>query len=106
MYLTPLFYISYTHTPLHKYVSNPPSIYTLYTLIHIYTYTYRVEADIPLNPTTAGIYIAVMMAQIDVLKVKYYDIYYTIILTIYTICYIIYYTVIISIMLSIIMGHY
>mmetsp|Transcript_13040 Transcript_13040/g.29150 ORF Transcript_13040/g.29150 Transcript_13040/m.29150 type:complete len:538 (-) Transcript_13040:63-1676(-) len=28
----------------------------------------RVEADIPLNPTTAGIYIAVMMAQIDVLK--------------------------------------
>jgi ketol-acid reductoisomerase len=28
----------------------------------------RVEEKIPLNPTTAGIYIAVMMAQIDVLK--------------------------------------
>ena len=28
----------------------------------------RVEENIPLNPTTAGIYIAVMMAQIDVLK--------------------------------------
>lgn len=28
----------------------------------------RVEADIPLNPTTAGIYVATMMAQIDVLR--------------------------------------
>lgn len=28
----------------------------------------RVEEKIPLNPTTAGVYIAVMMAQIDVLK--------------------------------------
>lgn len=28
----------------------------------------RVEENIPLNPTTAGIYIAVMMAQIDILK--------------------------------------
>lgn len=28
----------------------------------------RVEESIPLNPTTAGVYVAVMMAQIDVLK--------------------------------------
>lgn len=28
----------------------------------------RVESEIPLNPTTAGVYIATMMAQIDVLK--------------------------------------
>ena len=28
----------------------------------------RVEENIPLNPTTAGIYVATMMAQIDVLK--------------------------------------
>jgi ketol-acid reductoisomerase len=28
----------------------------------------RVESEIPLNPTTAGMYIATMMAQIDVLK--------------------------------------
>jgi len=28
----------------------------------------RIEENIPLNPTTAGVYIAVMMAQIDVLK--------------------------------------
>ena len=30
----------------------------------------RVEDNIPLNPITAGVYIAVMMAQIDVLKQK------------------------------------
>lgn len=28
----------------------------------------RVEEDIPLNPFTAGVYVATMMAQIDVLK--------------------------------------
>jgi len=28
----------------------------------------RIEENIPLNPTTAGVYIAVMMAQIDILK--------------------------------------
>jgi ketol-acid reductoisomerase len=28
----------------------------------------RVESEIPLNPTTAGVYIATMMAQIDVLR--------------------------------------
>lgn len=28
----------------------------------------RVEDDIPLNPFTAGVYVATMMAQIDVLK--------------------------------------
>jgi ketol-acid reductoisomerase len=30
----------------------------------------RVESSIPLNPTTAGIYIATMMAQIDILKAQ------------------------------------
>lgn len=28
----------------------------------------RVESEIPLNPTTAGVYVATMMAQIDVLR--------------------------------------
>ena len=28
----------------------------------------RVEEEIPLNPFTAGVYVATMMAQIDVLK--------------------------------------
>ena len=51
------------NTPPHH--SNPPSLQPPITPSHRCN---TLSQKIPLNPTTAGVYVAMMMAQIDVLK--------------------------------------